>query len=117
MNRLDHVVTNNLRNYKDQSNQAINSDPTFDTSSFNLSINTSNLLPVVTVFLQGGKKHRSTTVAGLECLRGIGSTNRMIKRRHTKHYERKMRCNKVEYSTADGFYCNAHYVKVPFCIP
>ena len=40
----------------------------------------------------------------------------MIKRRHTKHYERKMRSNKVEYSTASGVYCTTHDVKVPFCM-
>ena len=66
MNRLDHVVTENLNNYKDQSNEAINSDPKFDTSS--LSSGTSNPLPVVTVFLRGGKKHKATTVAGITCL-------------------------------------------------
>ena len=114
MNRLDHVVTYNLNNYRYQINEAINSDPTIDTSSFNLSINTSNILPVVAVFLQGGKKHRATTVAGLECLRGIGATNSMIKRRHTKHYERNMWYNKVDYSTATGMYCTTHDVKVTF---
>ena len=41
MNRLDPVVTDNLNNYKDQSNEAINSDMTFDTNSFNLSSGTS----------------------------------------------------------------------------
>ena len=41
----------------------------------------------------------------------------MIKRRHTKHYERKMRSNRVEYSTAAGVYCTTHNVKVPFCMP
>ena len=49
MNKLDHVVTKNLNTNKDQSNEAINSDPTFDTSNFNLSIGTSDPLPLVTV--------------------------------------------------------------------
>ena len=48
---LYDVVIENLNNYKDQSNEAINSELTFDTSSFNLSSGTSDPLPVVTVFL------------------------------------------------------------------
>ena len=68
MNRLNHVVIDNLNNYKYQSNKDINSEPTFDNSSSNLSRGTSNPLPVVTVSLLGGKKHRATTVAGITCL-------------------------------------------------
>ena len=41
----------------------------------------------------------------------------MIKRQHTKNYERKMRYNKVEYITADGMFCTTHDVLVPFCMP
>ena len=41
MKSLDHVVTDNLNNYKDQINEAINSDMNFDTNSFNLSSGTS----------------------------------------------------------------------------
>ena len=78
MNILDHVVTDNLKNYKDQGNESINSEPTFDTSKFNLSSGTSNPLPVVTISLQGGKKHRATFVAGLTWLWDSGATNRMI---------------------------------------
>ena len=51
MNRLDHLVTENLNNYKYQSNESINSEPKFDTSIFNLSSGTSDPLPVVTVSL------------------------------------------------------------------
>ena len=40
----------------------------------------------------------------------------MIKRRHTKYYERKMRSNKVEYSKSEGLYCITHDVKVTFCM-
>ena len=40
----------------------------------------------------------------------------MIKIKHTKHYERKMRYNKVEYSKDTGVYCTAPDVKVPFCM-
>ena len=41
----------------------------------------------------------------------------MVKVRHTKYYERRMRSNKVEYSTSAGLYCTAHDVKVDFCMP
>ena len=117
MDRLDHVVTDNLKNDKDWSNEEMNSDPTFDTRSFNLSRGTSNPLPVITVSLQVGNKHRATTVAGLTCWWGSGDTNRMIKRIHTNHYECNMQSNKVEYSTATGVYFTTHDVKVPFCMP
>ena len=112
-----HIVTDNLKNYKDQSNEAIKSDPTFDNSSFNLSRGTSDPLPVVTVSLRGGKKHGATIVAGITCLWDSGATNIMIKRRHTKHYERNMTSNKVEYITAAGMYCTTHDIKVPFFMP
>ena len=62
---MDQVVTDNLKNYKDQINESINSDLTFYTSSFNLSRGTGNPIPVVTISLLGGKKHRATPVAGL----------------------------------------------------
>ena len=67
MNRLDSVVTDNLKNYNDQSNEAINSEPTFDTSNFNLSSGTIDSLPVATVSLQRGKKYIATTGVGLTC--------------------------------------------------
>ena len=41
----------------------------------------------------------------------------MLKVLHIKHYERKMRSNKVEYSTTDGVYCTTHDVKVPIFLP
>ena len=41
----------------------------------------------------------------------------MIKRKHTKYYELKMRSTKIEYSTAAGVYCTEHDVRVPFCMP
>ena len=40
----------------------------------------------------------------------------MIRRRHTKNYERKMQSNKVEYSAAADVYFTTHDVKVPFCM-
>ena len=64
----------------------------------------------------GGKKHRATIVAGLTCLWDSGATDSKVKEKHTKHYERKMPSNKVEYSTADGMYCTTHGIKVPFCM-
>ena len=117
MNILYHVVTNNLNNNKYQSNESINSDLKFDTSNFNLSSVNSNPLPVVTISLRGGNKHRAMTVASIICLWDSESTDSIIKRQHTNHYERKIRSNKVDYSTADGMYCTTHYVKVPFCMP
>ena len=114
---LDHVVTDNLQNYKYQSNETINSEPTFDTSSFNLSSGNIDPLPFVTFSLQGGNKHRATHVASITCLWDSGATNsKMIKRRHTNHYECKIRSKRVDYSTASGMYCTTHYVKVPFCM-
>ena len=98
-------MTNNLNNYKDQSNESINSEPAFDTSTLNLSSGTSDPLSVVTVSLLGGKKRRATTVAGMICLWDNRATDSMIKRLHTKHYQRNIRSNKVEYSTAAGMYC------------
>ena len=47
MNKLDHLVKKNLKNYNDQSNEAINSEPTFDNSSFDLSSSNSDPLPLV----------------------------------------------------------------------
>ena len=117
MNRLNHVVTYNLKNYKDQINEAINREPTFDASSFNLSSGTRDPLPVVTVSLLGVNKHRAITVAGITCLWDSGATDSMIKIRHTKHYGYKMRSNKVDYSTATCVYCTTHDFKVPFFVP
>ena len=117
MNILDHVVTDNLNNNKYQSNESINSDPTFDTGNFNLYSGASDPLPVLTVSLRGGKKNIAMTVAGLTCLLDSGATNSMIKIQHTKHYERKIRSNKVEYSTAAGVHCKTRDVKVPFFMP
>ena len=113
---MDKVVTNNLNNYKYQINEAINSDPTFDTSGFNLSINTSYPLPVLTVSLRRRKKHIAKIVSGLTCLWDNGTTDSMIKRRHIKNYERNMQSNKVEYSTAAGMNCTTYDVKVKFCM-
>ena len=109
-------MTENLKSYNNQINEDIDNDPKFDNSGFNLSSNTGEPLPVVTVSLRGGKKHRAIVVAGITCLCDSGSTNIMIKIKHNKHYESKMRSNRVEYRTADGVYCTNHDVKVPFCI-
>ena len=114
MNKLYHIVTNNLKTTKDKLNKAIKNEPAFDTDSFNLSSGTRNPLPIVNVSLRGGKKHRAMAVAGLKCLWDSGATDITIKRKHTKHYERKMRYNKVEYSKATGMYCTTHDLKVTF---
>ena len=86
MNRLDHVVTNNLNTNKDKSNEAINNDQTFDTSNFKLYRGTRNPLPVVTVSLQRLNKDTATTVSGISWLWDIRATNIMINIQHTKHY-------------------------------
>ena len=44
-------VNINLKTHKDQINEAMKNEPTFDSINFNLSSGTSNPLPVVTVFL------------------------------------------------------------------
>ena len=92
---MDYLVTKNLNHYKYNSNEAINSEHTFDTSGFNLSSGTRDLLPVVTDFLLEAKKHRATTVAGITFLWDRGATDIMINRRHTKNYELKIQSNKV----------------------
>ena len=58
-------MTDNLNNYNDRSNEAIDNELSFDDSSFNLSSGTIDPLPVVTVSLRGGNKHRATVVAGI----------------------------------------------------
>ena len=40
----------------------------------------------------------------------------MVKRQHTKHYERMIQSNRVEYCTAAGVHCTTHDAKVPFCM-
>ena len=117
MNKLDQVVTNNIKTNKYQLNDAIHNEPTFDTSRFNSYKGTREPLPVVNITPLGGRKHRSMTVSGLTYLWDSGDTDSTIKRKHTKYYERKMRYNKVEYSTAAGIYCTMHDVKVHFCMP
>ena len=114
---MDHVVTEKINTNKDQLNDSIYNEPTFDTNSFNSSSGTRNPLPVVNVTLRGGKKHIAMTVAGLKFLWGSGATNRMINKKQTKYYERNIRSNKVEYGTAADVYCTMHDVKVPFCMP
>ena len=104
----------NIKDYNYQYNDAIDNEPTLDNSSFNLSRGTRYPLTVVTVSLQGGKKHRATVVAGITCLWDSGATKSMIKRRHTKHYECKMRSNRVEYSTDAGVYYTTHDFKETF---
>ena len=57
-------MTDNIKKNKYQHNDAIDNESTFD-NSFNLSIGTKYPLPVVSVSLRGGKKHRAMTVSGI----------------------------------------------------
>ena len=84
---------------------------------FSLSSGTKYPLPVVTVILRIGEKHRATIFSFLTCLWVSGATNSMIKRRHTKLDKRNIRFNKLEYSTDSGPYCTTHDIKVPFFMP
>ena len=77
-------MTDNIKINKDQNNDAIYNEPTFDMNSSNLSSGTKDPLPVVAVSLLGGKKHIATTVAGLTCLWYSRSTDRMIKIRYNE---------------------------------
>ena len=83
MNKLDHVVTNNIKNIN-QYDDAIEYDPKLD-GKFSLSSGTNrDLLTVVTVSLRGGKKHRETIIYGLTCIWDSVYTKIMIKRQHNK---------------------------------
>ena len=117
MDKLYHVVTDNIKTNKYQLNEAIYNDLTFDTNIFNSSSGTRDPLPVVTVTLGGGKKHRVTTADGLTFLWDSRAINSTIKRKHIEYYERKMRSNKVDYCIAAGMYCTTHDIKVTFCMP
>ena len=72
-------MTNNIKDYNNQYNDAINNDATLDNSSFSLSSGTRDPLSVVNVSLRGGKKHKATVVTDLTCLWDSGATNSMIK--------------------------------------
>ena len=93
INKLYHIVTNNIKDYNNQYNDSIDNEPTLDNSSFNLSSGTRYPLPVVTVYLQVGNKHKANVVAVLTCLWDSEAIDSMIKILHTKHYERKIRSN------------------------
>ena len=113
MNNLDHEETDSIKKNKNQCNDAIENDPKFD-NAFILSSGTKYPLPEVTVRLRRGKKQRSTMVSGSTFLWDSGATEIMIKRKHTKHHERRMQSNKVEYSTTAVLYCTTHDVKATF---
>ena len=116
MNTLDHVVTNNIK-IKDQCNDSIAYDPNFG-NKFGLSSNSNmDTLPLVTVTLRGGNKNRVDRISGLTCLWYSGATDSIIKKKHTRPYERIMNSNKVEYSMVAGPYFMIHNVKMPFCMP
>ena len=41
----------------------------------------------------------------------------MINIKHSKHYERNIQSNKVEYITAADVYCTTPDIKLTFCMP
>ena len=53
----------------------------FDTNRFNLSRGTSDPLPEVTTSIQGGKRLRAISVAGITYLWVSGATDSMINRK------------------------------------
>ena len=61
-------------------NEAIENELTFDSNIFDLSSSTRDPIPVLTVSLQLGKKHRASTVAGLTCLCYSGTTDSILKK-------------------------------------
>ena len=85
MNKIDQVVTNNLKTPKYQLNEAIDNELTFDINNFNLYSGTNDPLTVVTVFLREGKKHGATTDDGLTSLWDSRATDSTLKRKHTKN--------------------------------
>ena len=111
MSKLDHIVSNNIKN-KDQCNDAIYYKPEFD-GKFSLSRGNKDPLWVVNFSLREDKKNKTTIISGLTCLWDIRDTNSMINWRHTKPYKLKMCSNKLEYSTATGQYFTTRDGKVP----
>ena len=87
-------MTDNIKKIKNQHNYIIENYPKFD-DKFSLFKGNKYPLQVVTVSPKGGKKHRTTIVSGLTCMWYSGAKYSMIKRKHTKHYEPRMRSNKV----------------------
>ena len=102
MKKNYRLVTNSIKN-KYQCTNSIEYEPKFD-DKFILSSGTKNPLKLVTVSLRGGKKHRATIIVGLTFLWDIRYTTNMIKSQNTKPYKRKMRSDRVEYSTDVGPY-------------
>ena len=75
INKFDHVVTNNTKNSNDQYNDAIDNELTLYNNSLNLFSGARDPLPVVTITLRGGKKHRANIVAGLTVTGGVNKGN------------------------------------------
>ena len=78
MNKLDHVLTNNIKN-KSKCDDAIEYEPIID-NKFSFYSGTNDPLTVVTISLRGGKKHRETINSSLTCLWDSRATNSVIKR-------------------------------------
>ena len=108
---MDHVVADNININKNENNDAIENEQKFD-NKFSLSIWNKEPVPVVTVSLREGKKLRTAMIPVVLFLWGSRATYIIIRLKHTKHYECRMRSNKVEHSTAAGPYCTTHDFKV-----
>ena len=67
MNKLDHVVTKNIK-VKDQCNDAIAYEPKFYNTFILYSESSKYYLPVVTVILIGWKKNRANINSRITCL-------------------------------------------------
>ena len=98
-------MTDNINKNKNQHNDDIEYEPKCD-GKFSLSNRTKDPLPVVTVWLRGGKKQPVKIISSLMCLWDNGATNRIIKRRPTKYYKGKIGSNKEDYIIDSGTYVN-----------
>ena len=115
-NNLDHVVTFNIENNKNQHNYVIEYLPKFG-NTFSLYIGTKDPIQLVTASLRREKKQRITMIAILTFLWYRRATDSMTKRWPTKHYERNIHYNKMGYSKSTGTYFIARDTKVPFSMP
>ena len=116
MYNIYHIVNSNLKEIN-QINGGIELELKFySNSKWSIFTNKYPLL-VVTVRFIIGNEYRSTVVSRITYMWDRGSTNIMIKRKHTKPYERNLRSNQVEYITDAGSYFTPDYVKLTFCVP
>ena len=114
-NRLDHVVSSNVK-YYNKLNDVVANELKFDINPSLADIPVKEPQPLVTIILIGGKKSRNTLLYGLTCLWHSRDSGSIIKRKNIKKYKSKLISNKAKYSTASGPYCITHYAKVPYII-